>query len=303
MAVSYTQTLSVDMIVTEIETLIDWRNQIVRQCFFPGSQTRAAEPQAVSTILMWCKRGGEAGTIDRKIVERMVLMHDELCRSARQMIDFCAGGKAPTLEVFDAFALQFDGFIAQIRRLHQDVADAGMAVDTVTGLRTASGLRNDLKREQDRFDRKGTPFSIADIEIDKVAEMAQKTDRRGMELVYSSVAAIIAKTIRSFDDAYFLGKGEYLVVLKHVEFMDACAVMDRLRAEISSSPVFLGNDRVAVSVSCGICEALQRESPDIALQNAKTALQAAKGGGGNRVQEFREKSALEQYAKDVHRSA
>ncbi|MDD9900739.1 MAG: hypothetical protein OXT65_07150 [Alphaproteobacteria bacterium] len=166
MAVSYTQTLSVDMIVTEIESLLDWRNQIMRQCFFPGSQTRPADSQATSTVLMWCKRGGEQGIIDRKLVERMVMMHDELCKAGKRFLDHCATGVAPTLELYDDFSAQFDAYVAQLRRLHQDVADAGMAVDAVTGLRTASGLRADLKREQDRYDRKGTPFSIDSIIID-----------------------------------------------------------------------------------------------------------------------------------------
>lgn len=300
MPVNYTQTLSADMVITEIESLLDWRNHLLRQCFFSDTQARAADSHPPAALLLWCRRGAESGAIDRKVVERMTVAHEELSTAAQGLLDHCSGVVTPTLALYDGFGIRFDGFVTQIRRLHQDIADAGMAVDAVTGLRTVSGMRGDLKREQDRFDRKGTSFSIADVEIDKLEELGQKYDRRTLETIFAAVAHMIARTIRSFDDAYFLGKGEYLVILKHVDFMDACAVMDRLRGEIDAATITLPDGgKARITASLGIAEALQRESADVALGNAKTALQAAKNGGGNRVHEYRETSILEQYAKDV----
>lgn len=288
------------MIVSEIESLLDWRNSVLRQCFFPGSQSQPAEFQAPSALLAWCQREAERSAIDRNVADRLSMVHDELGQSAGQMINHCAAGATPTLELYDAFEHQFEAFITQIRRLQQDVSDSVVAVDPITGLRTVAGMRNDIKREQDRFDRKGTSFSIANVEIDNLAEMQQKYDRRGMDAIYAGVAQLIARTVRSFDDAYYLGKGEYLIVLKHVEFMDACSVMDRLRNEIDVTPIALpGGESQHVTASFGIAEALQRESPELATENAKSALQIAKGDGGNRVKEFLERSALEMYARDV----
>jgi diguanylate cyclase (GGDEF)-like protein len=291
------------MIVSEIEALLDWRNSIMRQCFFPGSQAVQAEYHAPSALLMWCKREAERSAIDRNVSERLELVHEELCQVASQMLTHCSAGETPTLELYDAFENQFEAFVTQIRRLQQDVSDSVVAVDPITGLRTVAGMRNDIKREQDRFDRKGTSFSIANVEIDDLAALQQGRDRRAMDAVYASVAQLIARTVRSFDDAYYLGKGEYLIVLKHVEFMDACSVMDRLRNEIDVTPVSLpGGEKLHVTASFGIAEALQRESPEIATENAKSALQIAKGDGGNRVKEFLERSALEMYARDVNKT-
>jgi diguanylate cyclase (GGDEF)-like protein len=296
MPVAYAQTLSVDMIMAEIEALLDWRGHIFRHCFFPGSQPKPPEPQAPSALLMWCRRGGEGGSLDRNIVDHISVVYDELCAAARTMLGYCAAGATPTIEIYDAFENQFEAYLLQVRRLHQDVSDGGLAVDSVTGLRTASGMRADLKREQDRFDRKGTSFSLASIEIDNLPEL----DRRAQEAVYAGVAQVIARTVRSFDDAYFLGKGEYLITLKHIEFSDACAVMDRLRADIESAAIFLpGGEKMKVTASFGVAEAMQREPSDLAFQHAKSATQEAKAAGGNRVTEFRETSALLRYAKDV----
>lgn len=291
------------MIVSEIETLLDWRNSILRQCFFPGSQSRPAEYHAPSALLMWCKREADRSAIDRNVAERMGMVHEELCQNASQMLTHCSAGATPTLELYDAFENQFEAFVTQIRRLQQDVSDSVVAVDPVTGLRTVAGMRNDIKREQDRFDRKGTSFSIANVEIDNVDDVLQRYDRRTADVIFTAVAQLIARTVRSFDDAYYLGRGEYLIVLKHVEFMDACSVMDRLRNEIDITPIGLpSGEKLHVTASFGIAEALQRESPETATQNAKSALQIAKGDGGNRVKEFLERSALEMYARDVNKT-
>jgi diguanylate cyclase (GGDEF)-like protein len=301
-AVSYAQTLSTDMIVAEIEALLDWRVDIMRQCFFPGSQARPADYHAPAALVMWCKKEAERNTIDRKISEKLSMVHDELCHIAQKFLEACEGGVAPQLAMYDDFENQFEGFVMQLRRLQQDVTDAVAAVDPVTGLRTVAGMRTDIKREQDRFDRKGTSFSIANVQIDGMDDLQQKYDRRSMDAVYANMAQVIARTVRSFDDAYYLGKGEYLIVLKHVEFMDACSVMDRLRGEIENTPIFMpSGDKLRITASFGIAEALQRESPDHAIDHAKQALNIARGEGGNKVKEYHERSALEQYARDVHK--
>ena len=302
MAVSYAQVISTDMIVSEIETILDWRNEVIRQCFFPGSQARPADATAPSAMLIWCKREADRNTVDRAVVERLVHAHTEMCKAARLILDHCAGGAAPTLALYDGVENECDNFINHIRRLQQDLADSSTAVDPVTGLRTVAGMRNDIKREQDRFDRKGTSFSIANIEIDALETLQVKYDRRGMDLIYGAVAQVIARTVRSFDDAYYLGKGEYILVLKHVDFMDACSVMDRLRAEIENNPVFMQTgEKLKVTASFGIAEAIQREKPEVGVSYAKTALTESKRAGGNRISEYREMSALAQFARERER--
>ena len=298
MAISYAQSLSADMLLSEVEALMDWRHQIIRKSFYPDAPAKQLPAlQAPSRLLAWCRQESERGTMDKKLVERLALVHEELCKVGRHLLEMPP--PAP-LQTYDGFENQFEAYLTQIRRLQQDVADAAGAVDMITGLRTVSGMRVDLKREQDRYDRKGTAFSVANVEIDGIDDVQQKHDRRAQDAIYATIAQMIARTIRSFDDAYYLGKGEYMIVLKHVEFMDACAVMDRLRNDIDAAFVMLpSGEKIKVTCSFGVAEAQQRESIEVALDHAKAALLEAKGLGGNRVSEFHERSALEQYAKDI----
>ena len=298
MAVSYTNALSTDLLVTEIAALIEWRDDLLRRVLFPQQSTTAyAHPTSV--LINWCVSERERNAVDSKIIDRLVLVFNDLVRIGDEV---AAQQGSVALELYDRFNQQFSAYVDHVRRLHQDLADSAGAVDSLTGLRTISGLKNELKREQDRFDRKGSAFSIASIEIDKLDQLQQEHDRRGMEAIYASVAKAIARTIRSFDDAYYLGAGEYLVILKHVEFMDACAAMDRLCAEVGNTQIGLPSGaRVDVTASFGIAEAQQREHPEGVIDHAKGARNQARAAGGNRVQEYHERSALESFARDFHK--
>lgn len=295
MAVSYTNALSTDLLVTEIATLIEWRDDMMRRVLFPNQAT-SAYAQPTSVLIAWCQKERERTALDSKIIDRLILVFNDLVRLGDE-ITALQGGLS--LDLYDRFNFQFAAYLDHVRRLHQDLADSAGAVDTLTGLRTVSGLKNELKREQDRFDRKGSAFSIASIEVDNLDQLQQENDRRSMDAIYAHVAKTIAATIRSFDDAYYMGSGEYLVILKHVEFMDACSAMDRLCGDVNRAQVGLPSGaRLSVSISCGIAEAQQREHPDGVIDHAKAARQQAKAAGGNRVQEYHERSALESFARD-----
>ncbi|MCK5519214.1 MAG: diguanylate cyclase [Alphaproteobacteria bacterium] len=295
MAVNYVQTLSSDMIVAEIESLVVWYAQILRHCFYSESLTSPVEIQPPVVLSEWCQQQAEKDEFDKKAADHLILVYNGLHEAARD----CVSVLPPLPDKFDLLTYNMEAYVTQLRRLQQDLVNAGMTVDTVTGLRTVSGMLDDMKREQDRFNRKGTSFSVANIEIDRLSELQVKYDRRNLDFIFAHLAQNIAKTVRSFDDAYYLGKGEYLVVLKHVEFMDACAVMDRLRNSIEITSVMLDKgEEVSITASFGVVEAVQKESVDLMLEHAKSALQKAKQAGGNRIHEFSEQSAFDVFVKD-----
>ena len=295
MAVTYEQTLSSDMIVAEIESLVVWYAQILQHCFYPESQTSPVEIQPPAILLEWYKQQAEKDVLDKKTADHLILVYDGLHKASQE----CASFLPPPLDKFNFLTYNMEAYVTQLRRLQQDLVNAGMTVDTVTGLRTVSGMLDEMKREQDRFNRKGTSFSVANIEIDSLPELQVKYDRRNLDFLFAHLAQSIAKTVRSFDDAYYLGKGEYIVVLKHVEFMDACAVMDRLRHSIEMNAVMLEKgEEVSITASFGVVEAVQREQVDMMLEHAKDALQKARQAGGNRIHEFSEQSAFDVFVKD-----
>lgn len=300
MAVHYTSTLSADMIVSEIEALTAWRDALLRHNLYGETVDGVpVSPTPPDSLMRWCEKESLRGGEERKSIDRVHLVFAELSRIGQELSTMREPMPAA---VYDRFTQQFNAYIGHIRRLYQELSDKLGSVDGLTGLRTAAGLRAELKREQDRFDRKGTPFSIASIRVDHVEQLQSRHHTAQIDAIFAGVARSIAGTIRSFDDAFYLGQGEYLVILKHVEFMDACAVMDRLCGEIASSGIVLPDgQRVEVTASFGIGEAQEKEQPEGVLEHAKAARLQAEAAGGNRVQEYQERSALEHFARDLRR--
>jgi diguanylate cyclase (GGDEF)-like protein len=286
----------------EVEALLEWYDHVLRRVFFPDAVKQSIVIMPPAFVLQIYQKETEKTAVDKPGLERLTLIYDDLYKAAEKLIAEGASGEKPSLASYDSMSHLMESYIIHLRRVQKDIADAGMSVDSLTGLRTVSGMFFDLQKEQDRFDRKGTSFSIANLQIDRMQEIQERYERRAQDEIVAYIGKVIAKTIRSFDDAYYLGKGEYMVALKHVEFIDACSVMDRMRQEISGSHFSLGNgNKISLTLSFGIAEAMPREKVVVVIDHAKEALQSALKEGGNRIQEYLELSALGQYAREASR--
>lgn len=296
MPVSYNQTVSTDMIIAETEALFQWHGNILRLCFFPDVKPVPSGAMHESKVLSWCSQQVVEGAIDRRLVDRLSHSHALLMRAAQSLIEQAQDGK-PSTDALQALEQQFSSYLTQVQRLQHEYGPAAASMDM--GLRNSAELKNDIKREQDRFNRKGTSFSIAAIEIDNLVEIHNKYSLEDQKIIFSHVGALMGQAIRSFDDAYYMGNGSYTMVLKHIEFLDACSVMDRLRLQVEKTSVALGNgEKVSVTASFGVAEAMPNESFEYTIDHAQSALKQAKQQGGNRVAEHEEMSTLERFVKD-----
>ncbi len=296
----YEQNLSAGMIVTEIEALLDWQTNVLRQCFFPSAQIKTADYHPPTALLDWCKRGTDKDHVAQNAVDKMQEVYDLLMRAAERAISHCQKGQALTVELFDDFEFQCEAYIMQIRRLQQDMGDLNAAIDAATGLRTSNGMYNDIRREQERFDNQGTPYVVATAIIDDVAGLQTYNDRRTMERIYAHVAGCIVRATRSFDDVYALGGGEYAIVLKHIEFNAAYALVDKMRAEIAEGAFLLAEGQpIKITASFGMTEPLQNDAIEDVVKHARSACQDALESGVNSIAEYKELSGLQRYAREI----
>ncbi|QKK06504.1 MAG: hypothetical protein HND56_12810 [Pseudomonadota bacterium] len=56
---------------------------------------------------------------------------------------------------------------------------------------------------------------------------------------------------------------------------------------------------MSVTLSCGVAEPVPGDKIDDIFANAERAMKEAQAEGGNQVMEWKEKSALQQYAEDA----
>lgn len=301
MPISVTQTLSFDAVIGDLHSLAVWRYHLLRFCLY-GGQPGSVTPQPASTTLRWSQEQATKGIVDIHDAEKISAAYKDMVSVAQFMLQQAEARQPLSVQNLDMFESRYIVFTGEIMAFERKQVAGPTGTEALMNLRPMREMRNDLKREQDRFDRKGAPFSLAAIEVDRLRDLAGMYTPEQLEMIFVHIGVMIAGLIRSFDDAYYLGNGAYLIALKQIEFIDACSVMDRLRSQIESSEVTLSSgERVKVTASLGVCEAMAKESVDVCLHNARLALEEAKEKGGNRVSERHELSSLARYAKETHK--
>lgn len=298
MALQYTGTLTGAMVLADMEAHVDWYGQVVRRSFFPEAESKtvltAVPPMA---LIDWCEKEVAEKRLESRLVERFLSIHREVAVMAEALLKT----KPPTVQRFDDFERSFEAYVRALQRLEQDLLAVTTSIDPVTGLRSAGGMWVELRREMDRRDRKGDPFCLCAVSIDRLHDLQTRFDRRGMERINARVAGLLAAALRSFDDAYYLGGGEFLLCLKHVDPMDAFRAMERIRAQTEDTDIQVSGDRdaIRVTVSIGVCEPVPGDKIETVVSNARKAMDIARSNGGNRVHEYEEVSPLVQYAREV----
>ena len=300
MVLRYTGALSNDMILADIDAHADWHGRLLRKILFPDAPASVAPQDSIAfppmTLVDWCRKEAREGRLEAKLVERYFAVHGDMATSAAAFL------KEPrSLEAYDLFMRSYEAYIQALHRLHQEVLSVTPSIDPVTGLRSISGMDRDIKREMDRFARDGAPFCLCAIEIDSMRDLQLRYDRKALDQVCADLAGMMTITMRSFDDAFYMGKGDFLLCLKQVDLLSACAVMDRLRGQVEGKDFPTGMEGVTtrVTVSIGVAEPLKGDEVEDIRTRAKEALERAKAEGGNRVEEHKEISPLAQYARDM----
>ena len=301
MVLSYTGTLTSDMLVAEIQEHVDWFTQVIRAAFFfPGKfiEIELNPPSALLTYLRDEKI--DNSVLQRASVDRLEELHKDLCDTAKEVVVQARGGQQINVEQFEKLEQFMDAYCLHLRRIENEILSSGLSIDPVTGLRSVSGMKDELKREMDRRDRKNVPFCVCNLSMDETAVQPAQYDRRSMEKYFAAMAAAMSDMMRSFDDAYHLGQGEFIICLKHVDLLDACTVMERLLKRIEDISITSENgQQIQGTASCGVVEPMPDDEIDYILQNAKQTRKEAQEDGGNLVFQYTEKSRLSQIARQT----
>ncbi len=226
------------VLIPILDEYSEWYGRVIRQAFYPevyGDPERARHPQ---TFHSWLENPEGTENIDEVALEKLKALADEMHAAAVTLIG--AGQHAdgnPNVELLDNFINLHDEFVALVRRIERDslLADSGM--DTLTGLRTEDVMMKDLQREMVRISRHGKPFCFSYCRIDGYGEFENMQPQTEVERVLRKVAENIKTCLRTYDDAYILRKGRFLLCLKHTEVEGALAAVDRLQRMLSEADI------------------------------------------------------------------
>ncbi len=215
-------------------------------------------------------------------------IHEDLLKAAESLLAVLKDGDKPIYQDFSNFKNIYMDFLSHIHRLEKESTLKGRNVEKRTGLRSPKAIENDLKIELERVSRQGNPFSLLMVRID-----AFDSSKNPEEILKKAVKNIKA-CMRSFDDAYYLGEGHFLVSLKHADILGAQAAVGRLQFFIKED-VEEGSS-ASMTMSFSMAEPMPGSDVDDLIENMRLDLDKHMRDSDT-VLELVEVSPLERFVK------
>lgn len=215
---------------------------------------------------------------------------------ALKKLYFQAKGSAANKELF---ASSYNSFMNALLVIERDLITSAAGIDVPTGLRHRTVMLKDISREMERLTRQGEPFSIALIQISNFAGIKER-HMDGSEQIYErQVADIIKQSIRSFDDAYYIGEGAFVVALKLSKSDGGIKSIERLKATLDKKDIeikTLEGSLGFISLTCRVAEPIPGDDPEDIINNLK--LDVDRSGDDETVFEYQEISPLQRFVQD-----
>lgn len=163
--------------------------------------------------------------------------------------------------------------------------------DVLTGWHNRRYLMVRINEELARARRDGTRLVCLMLDVDHFKNVNDTWGHAAGDVVLRELAQRIENQVRASDVAARYGGEEFVVLLPHTEVSSATRLAERIREEVSSSPIGLPNgDSVTITVSIGIAEVGPAKDEkdlktlgDSLIARADVALYAAKSAGRDQV--------------------
>jgi len=165
----------------------------------------------------------------------------------------------PDYKMFVEFKNLYNLFLSQ---LHSQENLKTEGEDVLDGLRPLGNLQADLDREMERLSRSDNPFALACARID---EFSAANDQNAALMVAKNN---IIKSVRPFDDVYYLGDGEFLLSLKHTDVVGGEVALIRMQRSLAID----AKNTVELSLSFCLSEPVTGDEISGLINNMKNDL-------------------------------
>jgi diguanylate cyclase (GGDEF)-like protein len=155
--------------------------------------------------------------------------------------------------------------------------------DTLTGLPNRREAQERLEQEWRRYQRVESEFSVLLCDIDHFKSVNDKLGHPAGDMALRAVAQQLAQTCRTVDCVSRWGGEEFLIILPATPLHHAADLAERLRHGIAARTIDAGRSQLSLRLSIGCASMLPRQSIDLLIDRADTALYRAKATGRNRV--------------------
>ncbi len=114
------------------------------------------------------------------------------------------------------------------------------------------------------------PLSVVMVDVDSLAAINERLGRVHGDQVLKSVARLLTSVFRVEDIVARVGGDEFAVLLPGTGVEGTSAVIERFRQQLSDEPIYVGEERVGLSV--GMATEVKRGDLQLALHTAEVRL-------------------------------
>ncbi len=168
--------------------------------------------------------------------------------------------------------------ISEERQLQSEISKLTTR-DPLTGVFNQRQVMYLLENEIHRARRYGTPFTLAQLDIDRFLPFCEKHGPQVGDSVLSGIGKLLMESMREIDIAGRIGTDEFLLILPNVSLKDALVGLERLRVLIETQT--FTDDYLRVTISGGITEYTGENSSTL-IERSKSLLINARESGRNR---------------------
>ena len=157
------------------------------------------------------------------------------------------------------------------------------ATDTVTGLPNRLAYEDRLEQEFARWKRFGEPLSLLVWDIDDFKRINDRFGHHAGDKALRIIGQSLLLGLRETDFVARFGGEEFVMLLTGTNREDALMVAETVRKEVKESGIHSVGNRVDVTISCGMSEFTQGDTPLEVFSRADRALYEAKRSGKDRI--------------------
>lgn len=284
-----------------IEEQGQWFHNLLEYLFYPVSEGAMEDVRKLASFDEWVVSANESENVRPEIVEKLNALHNDLFKNAELLMSAAKeGGKKPPHKDFKDLITMYEEYISYIRRLEKDFMIEGAGFDSFTGLRSVAVLCNDVEREMERLARQGKSFCLSVARIDHFEGLSKNNSKEDIDNLIKLVASLIKISIRSFDDAYYIGNGEFALCLKQADISGGVAALERLRNELDKKNIALDSifdEKKVSSMSCCIAEPIEGDKVEELVTHLREDLAGSDMENEDTVLKHRELSPLQRYVE------